>query len=144
MAMEIIQGGEKMLTDSKYKRQKVNQKGLSQLMKFILVNIGDGIDRGEIIARYYGLERRYCKWYTDPCFTPKEKCEYERRYRLVQPAVSRTLMRLESRELIKSTRRGRYIKRIQLTAEGKIIAEKLIRTCSRRVEGVSNSKLTEI
>ena len=133
-----------MLSETIYNGQKVNRNRLSMLMRWILEHTGDGIDRGQIVEGFYGLERRYCKWYTDPCFTPKKKCEYERRYRLVQPAVSRTLMRLESRELIQSTRHGRYIKRIQLTADGKIIAEELIRTCSIIVEGVSNSKLTEI
>ena len=133
-----------MLSESKYKSQKVSRNRLSKLMRWILEHTGNGIDRGEIIARYYGLEQRYRGFYTDPCLRGKEQKEYERQYHLVQPVVSRTLRRLERRGLVQSMRHERYIKRIQLTAEGKIIAEELIRTCSRRFEGVSNPTLSEV
>ncbi|MCX5638835.1 MAG: hypothetical protein NTX52_14250 [Planctomycetota bacterium] len=122
-----------MPSEQKYKSQKVSRNCLSMLMRWILEHTGNGIDRGQIVEGFYGLDRRYCKWYTDPCFTPKEKCEYERRYRLVQPVVSRTLRRLETRGLVQSTRHKRYIKRIQLTAEGKIIAKELTETYSEKV-----------
>lgn len=122
-----------MLSESKYESPKVNRNRLSMLMRWILEHTGNGIDRGQIVEGFYGLERRYCKWYTDPCFTPKEKWEYERRYRLVQPVVSRTLRRLETRGLVQSTRHGRYAKRIQLTAEGKIIAKELTETYGEKV-----------
>jgi DNA-binding transcriptional ArsR family regulator len=122
-----------MTTESKYEGQKVNRNRLSILMRWILERTGNGIDRGQIVEGFYGLERRYRKWYTDPCFTPKKKCEYERRYRLVQPVVSRTLRRLEARGLVQSTRHGRYAKRIQLTAEGALIAKELTETYSEKV-----------
>ena len=46
--------------------RKVSHNRLSKLMQFVLINAGDGIERAEIVAQYYGLSRRYCKYYTDP------------------------------------------------------------------------------
>jgi len=109
----------------KYRSQKLNHNHLSPLMEFILLNAGDGIERGQIVEKFYGLERRYCGWYTDPCFTPKEKRDYEHRYRRIQPVVTRALNRLAVRGLVQLIRRGLYVKEIRLTSEGKSIAQHL-------------------
>ena len=106
--------------------QKVNQKHLSGLMKAILAHIDetDGIERGEIVERVFGLERRYCRFYTDPCMRPKEKQDFERRYRCVQPVVSRCLRKLENRGLVRLIRHGRYVKKVDLTLQGRMLKEK--------------------
>ena len=114
-----------MPTAGKYKRQKLNQKHLSPLMRFILVNVGDGIHRGEIIEKFYGLERRYIGWDTDPCFRPKKKENYERRYRRAQPALTRALGRLQKRGLVNLVKHSSYVKEIFLTVEGKAVAQTL-------------------
>ena len=120
-----------MQTETKYKSQKVNQNHLSGLMAFILINTGNGIERGEILEHYYYLERRYCGYYTDPCFRPKESKDYEQRYRRANPAVSRTLKRLEKRGLIELIRRKHYAKKVKLTPKGHTIARVLIKAKSR-------------
>ena len=135
-----IQRGEKMLTESKYKGQKVNQKGLSQLMKFILVNIGDGADRGEIFSHYYGLERRYCSFYTDPCLRGKELRDYEKLYCKKQPVFSKALKRLAEKGLIQLIRHGRYVKEIQLTQEGSLLTNELTKTLIEKFKNKDHKK----
>jgi DNA-binding transcriptional ArsR family regulator len=124
---------EDVSSKSNYEGQKVNRKHLSGLMKFILVNTGDGADRGEIFSNYYGLERRYCGYFTDPCMKKNELREYERLYHDKQPVFSKALKRLEEKGLVSLIRHGSYVKRIQLTAEGKLIAKELTETYSEKV-----------
>lgn len=114
-----------MPTESKYESQKVNLNRLSKLSRWILLHTGDGIERGQIVEGFYKLERRYCNWYTDPCFTPKEKRDYERRYHRAQPVVTRTLKRLEQLGLVQLLRQACYVKKVRLTGEGKALAQKL-------------------
>jgi len=105
--------------------QKVNQKHLSPLMKFILLHAGDGIEQGTVIERFYHLERRYCGYDADLCLRGKQKREYERRYRRAQPALSRALRRLQKRGLVNLVKHSSYVKEVFLTVEGKAIAQML-------------------
>jgi len=114
-----------MTVGAKYKSQKVNRNSLSELMKFILCHIGDGIERGEIVEKYYGLERRYCGYYTDPCMYPKELRDYEHLYRKKQPVITKTLSRLEKRGLVQLIRQNQYVKRISLTKKGRTVVQEL-------------------
>jgi hypothetical protein len=116
------------IVKSNYEGQKVNQKHLSALMKFILVKTGNGADRGEIFSTYYRLERRYCGYYTDPCLRGRYLQEYERLYRDKQPVFSKALKRLEERGLVSLIKHGNYIKRIQLTPDGQCAATELEKT----------------
>ena len=102
--------------------QKVNRKRLSRLMSNILAHVDgdDGIERGELVASLYNVERRYCGHWTDPCMRPKELREYERRYRRAQPTITRALKKLESRGLVRLIRHQRYVKKVILTAHGRI------------------------
>jgi len=118
----IVRGVD-MLSQSIYEKQKLSQKHLSSLMKFILLNADGGIQRGEIIERFYGLERRYCGYYSDPCLRGKQKSHYERQYRRAQPAISKALRRLEKRGLVRLIRRGRYVKEVCLTEKGSILTQ---------------------
>ena len=113
---------------SKYEGRKVNQKHLSKLMRDILgcIDSADGIERGQLVASLYGLERRYCGHWTDPCMRPKELREYERLYRKKQPVITRTLCRLAKRGLVRLIRHGKYIKKIELTSEAKKAVEELV------------------
>lgn len=92
-------------------------------MRFILLNADGGIQRGEIIERFYGLERRYSGYYADPCLRGKQKYRYENRYRRAQPSISKALRRLEKRDLVRLIRRGKYVKRIHLTENGKAMSK---------------------
>lgn len=105
--------------------RKVNSKRPTELAKWILLNIGDGIDRADIVARYFNIGRLYCGYYVDPCFSPKERCRHSRRYRYSQPRVTMTLKRLERRGLVRLIRRKQYVKKVQLTDKGKAIAREL-------------------
>jgi len=104
---------------------KINQKWFSPLMYSILICIGEGIERGELIERLYGLERRYCHWYTDPCLRGKAKRDYEQRYRKAQPALSRSLRRLEKRGLVTLVRKNKYVKAVSLTVKGQVVVSQL-------------------
>jgi DNA-binding transcriptional ArsR family regulator len=112
-----------MPSQSKYENQKVSRKHLSPLMKCILFNSDGGIQRGEIVERVYGLERRYSGYYTDSCLRGKQKSHYARQYRRAQPAISKALRRLEERGLVRLIRRGRYVKEIRLTEKGSILTQ---------------------
>lgn len=114
-----------MPSELKYENKKVSQNHISALMKFILLSAGGGIQRGEITEKFYGLERRYCGHYTDPCLRRKEKIRYEYQYRRAQPATSKVLKRLERRGLVRLIRHGKYVKEVCLTEKGKLIAQKL-------------------
>ncbi len=107
-------------SETKCSSQKVNRNRLSKLMMAILnyVDGTDGVERGELVQYVFGLERRYCGYYSDPCMPPREKREYERRYRRAQPVVSRCLRRLESKGLVHLIRHGRYVKAVALTSDG--------------------------
>ena len=113
-----------MPSESKYEDQKVNSR-FSELAKWILLNTGDGIDRADIIARYFEIGRLYCGYYVDPCFTSKEHRKHENKYRHAQPRVTMTLKRLEQIGLVRVIRRHRYVKAVQLTDKGKAYAQKL-------------------
>lgn len=105
--------------------QKVNQKHLSKLMRDILnhIDIDHGIDRGQLIAVLYGLERRYCGWSVEPCMRPKQLRAYTRLYLKKQPTLTRALNRLENKGLVRLIRKAKYVKVIELTPKGKIIVE---------------------
>lgn len=112
-------------TQRKYGGQKVNHKCLSKLMWAILshTDINKGVERGELVECIFELPRRYCNFYTDPCMSPKEKRKYERRYRRAQPAITRALKRLEQRGLVHLTRHKKYVKRVNLTSEGRVLMQ---------------------
>jgi len=123
--------GQDMPLETKLKKTKVNPNSLnrlSELAKWILCNTGDGIDRADIVARYFGIERLYCGFYLDPCFRPKERRRHNRQYRYGQPQVTMTLKRLEKRGFVCLTRHRKYVKKVCLTEKGKAVAEQLDRT----------------
>ncbi len=120
-------------SEAKLAKTKVNLNGLnrlSELARWILQNTGDGIERGDIIAKYFGIERLYCGFYLDPCFRPKERRRHNRRYRYSQPRVTMTLKRLHQRGLVQLIRHGRYVKEVHLTTEGILMAQKLNNVCN--------------
>ena len=117
-----------MLTETNYESQKVSLNRLSSLMAFILVNVGDGADRGEIFSRYYGLERRYCGWNVDACLRGKELREYQKLYCEKQPVFTKALKRLEERGFIKLLKHGHCVKGMVLTPEGILLAAELAKT----------------
>jgi len=108
-----------------YGYHKVNRKRLSSLMVEILLCIGDGIERGVLVKHVFGLERRYCGYFSDPCLRGKQKRDYEDRYRRAQPVVTRTLKRMEKRGLVQLIRHSKYVKQVSLTEEGRIVARRL-------------------
>jgi len=112
---------ESILTSEKVSR-------LSDLQLFILVNAANGLERGDIAELYYNLPRRYKRHYTDPCPTVKEGVDYNRRFRRAQSAITKSLMRLRNRGLVRLIRRHRYVKRIFLTPQGKQIVRELKQT----------------
>jgi hypothetical protein len=122
---ELPNGAAVMPSESKYEAHKVANLRLTTLARWILQNTNDGIDRGEIAAGFLGLERRYCGYFTDPCFSPNKKQEYERGYRRAQPSITKTLKRLETLGLVHLTRRHSHVKQINLTQKGKQIAAQL-------------------
>ena len=114
-----------MPTESKYEGQKVNNKRLSELAKWILVNADNGIKRGEIVERYFGIERLYCGFYVDACYSIRGKRRRQRRCRRIQPQLSMALKRMEQRGLVQLIRHRQYVKKICLTAKGEILAQQL-------------------
>lgn len=123
-----VHRGKNMHTEMNYSGPKVNRNCLSNQIKFIMVNAGDGADRGEIFARYYGLARRYLGYYTDPCMHGKELREYQKLYCEKQPVFTKALRRLEAKGLVKLIKHGCYVKRIHLTHEGSLLAAQLSQT----------------
>lgn len=109
----------------KYGGQKVNHKHLSKLMRAILshIDIDESIERGELVERIFELPRRYCGYFVDPCMRPNEKRKYERRYKRAQPTITRSLNRLENHGLVRLMHHGRYVKRINLTPQGRALAD---------------------
>lgn len=118
----------------RFKAPKVNNR-FSELAKWILSNTGDGIDRADIVAGYFSVERLYCGWYVDPCFNPKERRQHDRQHRYSQPRVTMTLKRLERRGLIHLIRPGKCIKKIRLTEMGRAVAEDLDGTINMKGDG---------
>ena len=115
-----------MPLEREFNASKVNNiSHLSQLGRWILANAGDGIDRADIVARYFGIQRLYCNFYVDPCFSQKERRRHSHRYRYSQPRVTMTLKRLERRGLVHLIRHGKYVKEVNLTEKGTLIADKL-------------------
>ena len=104
----------------KYRSQKVSHKRLSKLMRAVLsqIDIDKGVERGELVECIFGLPRRYCGYFTDPCMAANKKRKFERRYRCAQPVLTRCLRKLENRGLVRLIRHGRYVKRINLTPQG--------------------------
>jgi DNA-binding PadR family transcriptional regulator len=135
-----IQRGKNMQTETNYSSSKVSRNRLSNQMKFILVNTGDGVARGEIFSRYYGLERRYCGYYTDPCLCGKSLQEFEQLYHGKQPVFSKSLKKLEKKGLVKLIKHGRYVKKIQLTPEGHLVAAELAQTNIEEFKSKENKK----
>ena len=109
---------------SEYNIRKVNQKHISKLMWRILncLRSADGIiERGELVAALYDIGgRRYCGYYVEPCFSKNKSQKYNRCYKRAQAAMSRCLYRLESRGFVRLIRYRKYVKKIELTTEGKI------------------------
>ena len=114
-----------LASDNNQQSHKVSHNRLSKLMRFVLLNTGDGIERAEIIAQYYRLSRRYCKHYTDPCFSQREQREFDERFRRAQAAVTKSLYRLERRGLVELLRCRQYVKKVRLTSNGESIAHAL-------------------
>lgn len=116
--------------EANYGVQNVNQNHISRLMRDILVFI-DGpkcVERGELVAALYDIGgRRYCGYYVDPCFSKTESRKYNQCYKRAQPAMTRTLKKLEIRGLIRLIHHGRYVKRLSLTPQGKIVSSELIK-----------------
>lgn len=104
----------------KYRSPKVSHKRLSRLMRAVLshIDIDKGVERGELVECIFGLPRWYRGYFTDPCVSANEKRKYERHYRRAQPVLTRCLRKLENRGLVRLTRHGRYVKRINLTPQG--------------------------
>ena len=115
--------------------RKVSGKQLSQLQKFILAHAVNGIERGEIVAEHYGLERRYRGYYADPCFRGKAKHDFNARYRRVQPVVTRSLKRLAERGLVQLVRRGHCVKEIITTVEGRNLLRTISAARPKEMEG---------
>lgn len=114
-----------MSPEAKYESQKVNNRRLSELAKWILVNTSDGIKRDEIVEGYFGIERLYCGFYVDPCYSIREKRRRQRRCRRVQPQLSMTLKRMENRGFVQLIRQQQYVKKVCLTTKGEILAQQL-------------------
>ncbi len=118
------------LLEANCKPQNVNQNHISCLMRDILAFI-DGsecVDRGELVVAHYDVGgRRYCGFYVDPCYTKPQNRKYNRCYKRAQPAITRCSKKLEGRGLVNLLRHGRYIKKIKITAEGKMLIEGLVR-----------------
>ena len=110
--------------ESEHEGETVNR--FSKLMRWILLNAGDGIQRGEITSGYYGLERRYVGFYPDPCLSRSSEAQHQRQYRRAQPAVSRALARLAARGLVELVRHGTVVKAVRLTARGSEEARALV------------------
>ena len=109
--------------------RNVSRSGLSRLQRHILVSAVHGVERGEIIAELYGLERRYRGHHEEALLNCAEELDFQERYRRAQPAVTRALHRLEQRGLAQLERRGACIKQVRLTDDGRQVVDTL------RVEG---------
>lgn len=112
--------------ERKFKTRKVNNTDhLSKLSRWILANAGDGIARADIVAMYFNIERLYCGFYLDPCYSPNERRRHRRRYRYSQPRGTMTLKRLEQRGLVHLVRRKQYVTKVELTDRGQAVAREL-------------------
>jgi len=86
----------------------------------------EGIERGEIAARIWGLERRYRHGDLDVYMNDWKRRQYECLYRQVQPLITQALQTLESRGMVRLVRHGRYVKFVHLTPEGLAVARGII------------------
>ena len=111
--------------------QKVNDP-LGKRQKEILCIVGQGIERGEIAEKVFGLERRYRGWDGDLYMGEQRRRRYERRYRQVQPLISQMLKALERRGLVRLTRRRQYVKRVELTDVGRMALAEMAKTVLER------------
>jgi DNA-binding transcriptional ArsR family regulator len=114
-----------LLSRANLGKKKVSRRKLSPLMIEILHAIGDGIERGALVEKLYGLRRRYRGWYTDPCLRGNTKREHDRRYRNAQAVLSRTLKRLQRRGLITLVRKHEYVKAVSLTEKGRMVVNQV-------------------
>ena len=114
-----------MPSESNMESEKLNHKRLSCLMRKILVNVGHGIERGELFSKLYKLERGYCGYYTDPCFSSCKKREYDKGYMKAQPVLTKCLLRLVKRGLVELQKHGKVVKYIRLTPTGQEVANVL-------------------
>ena len=114
-----------MTVERESEAPKVNTGRLSKLACWILQNTGDGIDRADIVARHFGVDRLYCGFYVDPCFGPTERRRHDRQYRHAQPRVTMTVKRLAKRGLVRLVRHGKHVKRICLTDRGRAMSNAL-------------------
>ena len=112
-----------MTSDAKYRSQKVNLTHFSKLARWILLNTGDGIERGQITEDFFGIERLYCGWYVDPCYTSKEIRERANKSGKAQSLITKTLSRLEQLGLVRLVRRKQYVKAVELTQSGKAVVK---------------------
>lgn len=119
----------------------VSRKHLSPLMVRVLLDVGDGIERGELLEKLYRLPRRYCGFDADLCLRGGERQDHERRYHRAQPVLTRSLSRLEKRGLVRLIRRGRYVKGVTLTEEGRCLVREL---CAGEKEARPESKATRL
>lgn len=133
---------EKIDRESDSENEKVNHKRLSALQRWILVHAVGGMERGEIAEGYYGLKRRYRGYYTDPCPSKRQERRHRRRQRRVQPAVTRSLKRLEARGLVKLIRHGQHVKELHATAQGREVAERIQVDTKGRGPWTATSKTT--
>jgi hypothetical protein len=114
-----------MRSETKYEVQKVANMRFTPLASWILGHTDNGIDRGQIAEGYFGLERRYRGYFTDPCFRPTEKRRYEAEYKKAQPRITKTLKRVETLGLVHLVRQHSYVKRVTLTQRGREVAHEL-------------------
>ncbi len=105
--------------------RKLSQLRLSGLQERILAHADSGLERGEIAQGEYELERRYRGFYTDPYMSRAGKKSHEVRYRRCQPAITKSLRRLETRGLIKLIRKGPYVKALELTDSGRKLVQEI-------------------
>jgi hypothetical protein len=116
-----------MLTSNRSATQKRRRRAVSELARWILLNTGDGIERSKIAEGFFKLERLYCGYYLDPCFTISEAKERNSKYKKAQPLITKTVYRLEQLGFVRIIRRKKYVKEVYLTDKGKAIAEELSR-----------------
>ena len=125
-----------MPSESKYESQKVKKtRRLTELSRWILENVGDGIERGDITEKFFGLERRYCGSWIETCMSRRKQREYDREYRKKQPLVSYSLRRLERLGLVRPIRKRQYVKAVQLTDKGMALAQEFK---DKKSIGISN------
>jgi len=112
--------------EDRYESQKVEKTRLSPLARWIVLNAGDGIERGKIAEAFFQIPRFYCGYYVDPCLTSNEKNEHAGKYRKAQPLITKTLLRLQQLGLVELVKHGKCVKEIRSTTAGRAVAEQLV------------------